>query len=98
MDIKYKTKKLKKVCTNAQEAAKAYGYEMAEKIHLRIDQIAVAESIEQMIQFKIGRCHSLTGNREGQFAMDLKHPYRLIFKKVESETTIVRIEEIKDYH
>lgn len=98
MDIEYRTKKLEKVCTNAYEAQKAYGSEMAEKIHQRIDQIDAADSVEQMIQFKVGRCHPLIGNREGQFAMDLKHPYRLVFEKAENETKIVKIEQIEDYH
>ena len=36
--IEYKTKKLEKVCTNATEATKVYGQEMAAKIHQRIDE------------------------------------------------------------
>lgn len=52
---------------------------MAELIHLRIDQLNAAETVEEMINFSIGRCHQLNGNREGQYALDLVHPYRLIF-------------------
>lgn len=51
-----------------------------------------------MIQYRIGRCHPLKGNRKNQYAVDLVHPYRLIFEKKESEIQIVNITEITDYH
>ena len=98
MEITYKTKKLQKVCNNYSEAQKTYNKEMADKIHMRIDEISAAESVEMMIQFKIGRCHDLKGNRKGQYAVDLVHPYRMIFKKDGEKTEIVKIVEIADYH
>lgn len=71
---------------------------MAELIHLRIDQLSAAETVEEMINFSIGRCHQLNGNREGQYALDLVHPYRLIFVKIDDQIQIVKIIEIVDYH
>ena len=71
---------------------------MAELIHLRIDQLNAAETVEEMIKFSIGRCHQLNGNREGQYALDLVHPYRLIFVKIDDQIQIVKIIEIVDYH
>ncbi len=71
---------------------------MAELIHLRIDQLNAAETVEEMINFSIGRCHQLNGNREGQYALDLVHPYRLIFVKIDDRIQIVKIIEIVDYH
>ena len=70
---------------------------MAEKIHMRIDQISAADSVEMLVRYHIGRCHGLQGDRKGQYAMDLVHPYRLIFTKEDSHTVSVRIEEIEDY-
>ena len=71
---------------------------MAELIHLRIDQLNAAETVEEMINFSIGRCHQLNGSREGQYALDLVHPYRLIFVKIDDQIQIVKIIEIVDYH
>lgn len=71
---------------------------MAELIHLRIDQLNAAETVEEMINFSIGRCHQLNGNREGQYALDLVHPYRLIFVKIDDQIQIVKIIKIVDYH
>lgn len=98
MKITYKNNKIKKVCTNVSEAEKRHGLEMAEKIMLRIDQISAALSVEMMIQFRIGRCHPLKGNRKNQFAVDLVHPYRLVFEKKGTEIQIANIIEIIDYH
>ena len=98
MDITYKSNKLKKVCMDAKVAERSYGKEMAEKIQMRIDQITAADTIEMMIQFHIGRCHSLSNNRKGQYAMDLVHPYRLVFEKHGHEIQIAHILEIVDYH
>lgn len=83
---------------NISEAEKRYGQEMAFKIHQRIDEISAAPTIELMVQFGIGRCHSLKGNRKNQYAMDLVHPFRLVFEKKENEIQIANILEIVDYH
>lgn len=98
MQVVYKTRKLQKVCEDAEEATKTYGDKMAELIHLRIDQIQSADSVDMLLQFRIGRCHALVGNRKGQYAMDLQHPQRLIFEKKDEQTVEVRILDIEDYH
>ena len=98
MDITYKNNNIKKVCTDAKTAERTYGRERADKIHQRIDEIEAADTVEMMIQFHIGRCHSLTQNRKGQYAVDLVHPYRLVFEKNGDEIQIANILEIVDYH
>lgn len=98
MEIRYKNKKIEKICTEVKTAEKAYGREMAEKIHQRIDEMTASETVEMMILFHIGRCHALSQNRKGQFAVDLVHPYRLIFKMDDNEIQIAKILEIVDYH
>lgn len=98
MDITYKIKKIEKICTDAKTAERHYGREMADKIHLRIDEITAADTVEMMIQYHIGRCHPLSQNRKGQYAVDLVHPYRLVFEKNGDRIQIVNILEIVDYH
>ena len=55
MDITYKNSKIKKICTDAKTAERAYGQEMAGKINQRIDEIAAADTVEMMIQYNIDR-------------------------------------------
>jgi hypothetical protein len=98
LEVQYKDKKIYKVCTNANAARKQYGENMARKIHQRVDALSAADSIDMLVQYHIGRCHLLTGDREGQYAMDLVHPYRLIFIQVGDEIQIAEVQEIVDYH
>lgn len=98
MNVEYKNKHIEKVCTNASAAMKEYGLKMAEKIQQRIQEIEGAPNVEFMIQYGIGRCHPLRGNRNNQYAVDLIHPKRLVFTKKGSEIQIVIINEIVDYH
>ncbi len=98
MDITYKNKRIERVCTDVRFAEKKYGWKMAEMIDMRLGQISAADSVEMMIRFHIGRCHPLKQNRKGQYAVDLVHPYRLVFEKRGSEIQIANIIEIVDYH
>ncbi len=61
MDIRYSNNKIRKVCINANTARKEYGKNMAEKIYMRIDQIAAADRVEDLVMYHIGRCHQLQG-------------------------------------
>ena len=98
MLIEYNRRTIERVCTDAAVAERKYGRRMAEKIQMRIDQIQAADSVEMMIKFQIGRCHPLKGNRKEKYAVDLVHPYRLVFEKKNNEIRIVNVIEIVDYH
>lgn len=98
MEIEYSNKQIEKVCTNASVAIRNHGKIMATKIHQRIGEIAAISSVEDMILYSIGRCHKLTGNRKKQYAVDLVHPYRLVFEVKGDIVQVAIIEEIVDYH
>lgn len=98
MIVTYKSNKLKKICEDAHIAQKSYGIKMSELIQKRIDELRSAINVEMMVQFNIGRCHPLHNNRKGQYAVDLEHPYRLIFTVKDNIIQIARVEEIVDYH
>ncbi len=98
MKVQYKSRKLQKICTNADVARKVYGVDMARKIHQRIDEISAADTVEMMVQFGIGGCHSLKGDRKNQYAMTLVQPYRLVFIKSGREIQVAEVQEIVDYH
>ena len=89
-----------------------YGKDQGEKLALRLQQIKAAETLE-IFQKSVpaARCHELTGERDGQLAIHLVHPFRLVFrpnhetvpKKEDggldwSKVTKIVIEEIVDYH
>lgn len=98
MEIQYRNKKIQKVCCDPKAARKEYGEKMAKILSERIDEITAAESAEEMVRYCIGRCHKLTGDRKGQYALNLVQPYRLIFIQVGEDILIAEIQEIVDYH
>ena len=98
MKITYRNRQIERVCTDAQSAEKAYGRQMACKIHQRIDEISAAENVEMMLRFRIGRCHQLSQDRKGQYAVDLVHPYRLVFTSEGDSIQVANVLEIVDYH
>jgi len=98
LKITYMIRKLEKICTDVRTAEKAHGREMAEIIDQRIGEIRAADSVEMLMKFHIGRCHQLKSNRKGQYAVDLIHPYRLVFEKHGDVIQIAHIIEIVDYH
>ncbi len=98
MKIEYASKRIKEICIDVRVAERKYGVLMAKKLSLRIDQLSASESVEEMMIWHIGRCHALKGDRKNQYAMDLVHPYRLIFEQNGKELKIVTVIEIVDYH
>jgi len=98
MRIEYRTKSIQKICTDFSAAKKKYGEKNALKISQRIQEISSIKSVELMIQFGLGRCHPLTGDRKRQYAVDLVHPFRLVFSVVQDNEETALIIEVIDYH
>jgi len=109
MKIIFANKKLEKFANNFSTAQKKLGHERATKYHQRLDDIHDADSFADL-EFLPGNFHNLSGDRNGQWACSLDHPYRLIFEPVQpvpenehgtpilSEMKVVDIIEIVDYH
>ncbi len=84
---------------------------MQVSIRRRLDDLEDAKNLEAMRCILQARCHELKGDRAGTLAVDLQHPYRLIFEPANNpiprkadggldwtEVTIVRILAVEDYH
>lgn len=110
MNIKFKTSRTTKLFSSEKAMKAEWGAAMAQKIKTRLQDLEAASTLEE-VRFLPGRCHELTGNRAGQLAMDLIHPYRLVFVpnhdpvplKLDNgldwkKVTSVLIVEICDYH
>lgn len=71
---------------------------MAEKIAQRIGEMTHAPDVAFLLQYHIGNCHQLKGDRKSEYAVDLVQPYRMIFIEKDSEIHLVRITSIENYH
>lgn len=87
---------------------KELGADSAKKLKIRLSALEAAQTVTCITA---GRPHPLTGDRSGQFALDLAGGWRLVFSPAHdpcpmresgginwSEVTIVCIEYIEDYH
>ena len=91
LDIIFNNRKLEKQANNSRLLEKKQGTRRANLIRRRLDDLAAAATLEDMDYFPQARCHALSANREGQFSVDLDHPYRLIF--IIANDPIPRVED-----
>ena len=111
MDIAFRTSKLEKTFNVADALQRTYGPRMAKAIMSRIAVLRAACNLELIPTTPPERRHQLVGDRDEQFAVDLVHPYRLVFEAsheplprkddggVDTEqVTAITILDVVDYH
>ena len=79
MHISFKSKKLQKICSKHKSALKALGQTRGRKLMQRMSELSAAVDLTDISHLPPPRLHELTGNKRGQFSVDLGHPYRLLF-------------------
>ncbi|WP_286906443.1 hypothetical protein [Clostridium sp. UBA1652] len=107
MILEFKTNKIKKQCENPAVAQKEYGSIMGRKLTQRVMELNRAKNLLDIQKLPAARLHRLDGKRADEYAVDLVHPFRLVFTPLVDGgvslndlqgINIVRIEEVIDYH
>ena len=111
MEISFRTRKLQKMCNSKKDMQKDLGTRCAEQLAQRLAELNAADTLEDMRYIPNARCHELTQDRKGQLAVDLAHPFRLVFvpdhdpvpTKADggldwTQVTRIMVVEITDYH
>lgn len=111
MNIVFETWKIEKIFNSERELYRTYGKEIGRVIMRRMAFLHATECLAQVPAIKPTRRHQLSGARAGQFAVDLKQPYRLVFvpnhdpvpQKEDggidlTQVTAIRILTVEDYH
>ena len=107
MELRFKTKKLKKQCEEPTEVQKKYGSKIGNKLTQRVSELSAANTLDDIAKIPAARLHKLEGSRKNEYVIDLVHPFRLVITPVLegnadvdslSSVRIVRIEEVTDYH
>ena len=111
MDIAFRTRKLEKDFNGAEALQKTYGARIARAIKVRMAVVQAARNLELVPTTPPDRRHQLVGDRDEQFAVDLVHPYWLVFEVnhepvprradggIDTEqVTAVTILDVVDYH
>lgn len=113
LDIQFRKRSLRDACSSESALRRRFG-DLAGTLALRLQLLFAAPNLEQVPRTKPIRCHQLDGKRKGQFAVDLKHPHRLVFRpnhdsvplnqgggidrNAVTAIEIIEIIEIIDYH
>ncbi|MDV7398653.1 hypothetical protein RZS08_45025, partial [Arthrospira platensis SPKY1] len=79
MDITFADRNLRKFANNYSLAQRKMGDKRAKLYHQRLDDMKDSLSFDDLDKLP-GNFHNLSANRNGQWACDLDHPYRLIFE------------------
>jgi proteic killer suppression protein len=107
MILEYKSKKIREHCENPQVAQKIYGAKIGTRLTQRVAELSAATSLQDIKLIPSARLHRLSGKRADEYAVDLVHPFRLVFKPILQDgadinelvsINIVRINEVIDYH
>ena len=111
MDVALRTRKLERAFNSAAALQKAYGARMTKVIMTRLAVLRAAPNLAAVPTTPPDRAHPLKGDREGQFAVDLVHPQRLVFEPDHEpiprsedggidvgQVTAIVIVEVTDYH
>ncbi|MBI3337414.1 MAG: type II toxin-antitoxin system RelE/ParE family toxin [Candidatus Staskawiczbacteria bacterium] len=104
MEISFKDRKLKKLHEDGLALKRKYGDLQAQRIVQRINELLSAESLFDISKLPQARLHLLKGDFKKCFALDIKHPYRIIITYLNGDPsdlksiTQVKIIEIIDYH
>lgn len=97
MVVEIPNRKLKRHIEDDSECKKHFGSDMAKKIKLRMDALVAAKSLADFWPPNSGpeRCHELKGHLSGTFSMDVKQPYRLLFRPIENKKETVPQDEMQ---
>ena len=78
MDLSFQTKWAAKLFNSESKLRSEFGPRMAKKIMTRLLDLQAASSLADMKGLP-GRCHELSEDRAGHFALDLVHQNALCF-------------------
>lgn len=97
MELRYATRDLERICSDARRMQKALGAERAKKLQLRLDDLRAAEKMADLLQMT-GKWEELKADRAGQWSARLTGNWRLIVCPVQGRELTVLVIEIVDYH
>jgi proteic killer suppression protein len=111
VEIGFSNRRLAKTFSSEKSLIREFGDRIARAVGNRLSVLEHVESLAQVPAGPPERCHALGQNRQGQYAVDLVQPYRLIFEPNHdpmpmhaaggvdiSRVTAVTIIEVIDYH
>ena len=110
VDISWSSHKLERTCSGDRGGIEHWGADHWKLLRRRLAALSAAPTLADMDGVS-GNCHQLHADRDGDFAVDLWGPYRLIFEPNHDpvpllddggvdkrNVTHITIKEVDDYH
>jgi len=109
INISWSDRRLEKSCASDREGQRRWGADEWRLFKRRLAALRAAPTLADM-EGTPGRCHALTADRKGQFAIDLWSAFRLVFRPDDpvpllgdggvdrAQVASIVIEEVVDYH
>ena len=110
VEISWSDRRLEESCSDDRQGRKRWGAEQWKALKLRLASLRAAPTLSDMYGVP-GHCHPLRADRTGEFAVDLRGPYRLIFEPDHeplprrtdnsvdtAKVTNIRVKEVENYH
>jgi proteic killer suppression protein len=111
MEVSFRNRRVARTFSSEVRLRRDFGERMARAIMIRMAVLIAAEALSLVPTTKPIRRHQLKGDRDDHFAVDLVHPYRLVFEpdhdpipRLEDgginleAVSAIRILEVIDYH
>ena len=111
MDVNYRNTKMRKIFDSKTQLIRKYGSRRGLLISNRVVYLRLAPNLAAVPTGRPHRCHQLSGDRDEQFAIDIVHPFRLVFDVAHNpiprdefggvdkeRVTAIRFLEVTDYH
>lgn len=111
MNIVYKNDKIKLKCSSLKHAKRYFEEKVARKLIKVINFLESAETLEDVIKYRLYNFHNLKGTLEGRYAIDIdgrRSSYRLIvlfegFSKNEvfnnpKSIQVINVEEVSKHY
>jgi len=113
MELRFKSRKVEKAASAERESVRLWGADRARVVRRRLAELTAAANLAVISTLPPARLHPLSGDRDGQLAVDALHPFRLVFEPYndddeiprradggvdKAQITAIRILAVEDYH
>ena len=100
MEVGFRSARLAKLCTDPTMRQRRLGRERSTKVLLRLNQLAAAEHLGELMSRPQGRCKPLADERDETFSLDLDGQSHLIIEITDrpaprTDDNDIRLDEVK---
>jgi toxin HigB-1 len=98
VDVTFGDDDLRRCYEDHKRATRRWGQKIARRYVDRINRLQASQTANDLRSFPELRLHPLTGDRKGQWALNLDSAWRLIVVFLDQGMKVVRVDEVSDHY